>query len=113
MAHLQQDQRSQTPPFLALAPHTAAVVLGGGEVVGTLEDEGGLFTMTTGTGTMIHEIGHQIAHTGRAVDRLYGETVIFETNESLTGETVTIADSRESTTHTSDLLALRNLGQEL
>ena len=90
-----------------------AVGLGGDEVAGTLEGEEDLSIMTTETGIMIQETGHQIAHTGRAVDRLYGEIVIFETSETSTGEIVMIVGFQGSTTLTSDLLALRSLGQEL
>lgn len=100
MAHLQRGPRSQTLPSLALAPRTEEVVSGEDEVVGSLEDEGDLSTMTIETGITIHAIGHQIVHTAHAVARPYGATVIFETSGSSTGETVMIAGSPESTTRT-------------
>lgn len=111
--HLQQGQRSQTLPFLAPVHHIVAAGLGEAEVAETLEGEEGLFTVMTGTGITIQETGRQIARTGRAADRPYGGIVIFETSEILTGEIVTTAGFQGSTTLTSDLQALRNLGHEL
>jgi hypothetical protein len=83
------------------------------EAVGTLADEGDLSMPTKGIGITIRETVPRIAPTGRAVDHLCDETVIFAMNEISTGEIVTIAGFRESTTRTSGLLALQNPGREL
>ena len=97
MVHLQQGRHSQILPSLALARRIVAVGLGEVEVVGILEDEEDRSITTTVTDIMILEIARQTARTGRAVDRLYGETEIYEMNEILTGGTVMIVGFLGST----------------
>jgi hypothetical protein len=82
---LRQAQPTQTPLSSAL-DHPIEVV----ESVEDVEEETspaeeGIFTATTEIATMIHETACQIVLTVHAADRLFAETVISETTESLTG----------------------------
>jgi hypothetical protein len=86
MVLLPQAQLTQTPPSSAL-DHRIEVV----ESVEDVEEETspaeeGIFTATTGIATMIHETACRIVLTVHAADRLFAETVISETTESLTEE---------------------------